>query len=254
MDLVTYERSGDLAVLHLDDGQANVFSPAMIEALNAALDRAEQDGAIVVIHGRPGVLSGGFDLKVFKAGGMNALTMMKAGFELAGRLLAFPRPVVVASTGHAMAMGAFLLLSADYRIGAAGDFRVQANEVAIGLTMPHAAIAICRHRLAKRHFDRAVLLSEAYSPETAVDAGFLDRVVPPDQVLAAAMEHAQSLTQLDAHAHAQSKLRTRAETLKALKKGTATDMRELTVLGLKRMFGGKKGSDGASPKTPHAEG
>ncbi len=254
MDLVTYEQDGDLAILHLDDGKANVFSPAMIDALNAALDRAEEDGAIVVIHGRPGVLSGGFDLKVFKAGGMNALTMMKAGFEVAGRLLAFPRPVVAACTGHAMAMGAFLLLSCDYRVAAAGDFRIQANEVAIGLTMPHAALAICRGRLSPRHFDRAVLLSEAYGPEGAIDAGLVDRVVAPDAVLDVAREHARSLAALDAHAHAQSKLRVRGETLKALKKGTATDMRELTVLGVKRMFGSKKGGDGASPKSPHAEG
>jgi enoyl-CoA hydratase len=74
--------------------------------------------------------------------------------------------------------GEFLLLSGDYRIGVEGPYRVVANEVAIGLTMPRAAIEICRLRLAPAHFQRAVLLAETYTPSDGVAAGFLDRVVP----------------------------------------------------------------------------
>ncbi len=131
----------------MDDGKVNVLSIPMLGEINAALDQAESAGAVVVLTGRDGRFSGGFDLAVLRAGGPDALTMLRGGFDLAERLLTFPTPVVVACSGHAIAMAAFLLLSGDYRIGAAGPFKITANEVAIGLPMPMAAIEICRQRL-----------------------------------------------------------------------------------------------------------
>ncbi|HUN31199.1 MAG TPA: enoyl-CoA hydratase-related protein [Trebonia sp.] len=95
---------------------------------------------MVLIEGRDGVFSAGFDLPVLRNGGPDALTMLRSGFELAARLLEFPQPVVIACTGHAVAMGVFLLLCGDYRVGATGPFKITANEVAIGLTMPRAAV------------------------------------------------------------------------------------------------------------------
>jgi enoyl-CoA hydratase len=145
--------------------------------------------------------------------------MLRGGFELAHRLLSFPRPVIVACTGHAVAMGSFLLLSADYRVGADGPFRIVANEVAIGLTMPHSALAILRWRLSPAYFDRAVMLSETFDPQSAVAAGFLDRVVDPAAVLSAASEVATAAAQLDARAHAATKHRARKATLAAIEEG-----------------------------------
>jgi enoyl-CoA hydratase len=147
-NLVSYRETGTAAVVTMDDGKVNALSMAMFGEVNAALDRAGQAGATVLLAGREGIFSAGFDLKVLRAGGPQASALVQAGFELSARLLAFPAPVVVACTGHAVAMGAFLLLSGDFRIGAAGPYRITANEVAIGLTMPRAAIEICRQRLA----------------------------------------------------------------------------------------------------------
>ncbi len=104
----------------MDDGKVNALSMAMFGEVNAALDRAGQAGATVVLAGREGIFSARFDLTVLRAGGPQAAALVQAGFELSARLLAFPAPVVVACTGHAVAMGAFLLLSGDFRIGAAG--------------------------------------------------------------------------------------------------------------------------------------
>ncbi|HEY6177650.1 MAG TPA: crotonase/enoyl-CoA hydratase family protein, partial [Kofleriaceae bacterium] len=146
--LVSYRLEQSIATITLDDGKVNALSPAMQSQINGALDQAVADRATVVLTGRPGVWTAGFDLGVLRAGGPAGLGMVRSGFALAERLLTFPHPVVVACGGHAVAMGVFLLLSADYRIGAAGPFRITANEVAIGLTMPRAAIAICRQRLA----------------------------------------------------------------------------------------------------------
>lgn len=231
--LVQYRLEGNVATITLDDGKMNALSPQMLGEIDAALTRAEADKAVVVLTGREGTFSAGFDLRVLKRGGTGALGMLRAGFELSARVLSFPQPVIVACSGHAIAMGSFLVLSADYRIGTAGPFKITANEVAIGLTMPRAAIAICRQRLAPAHFERAVVLAEVYAPEAAVTAGFLDRVVPADALHATAHELARELGKLDMKAHAATKLRARAKTLRAIRTGLQIDLAGLTVQGLR---------------------
>jgi enoyl-CoA hydratase len=201
----------------------NALSLTMLTELGAALDRAAADRAVVVLTGRPGVFSAGFDLPVLRAGGTAAAQLLHAGFELAERMLAFPAPVLIACPGHAVAMGVFLLLSGDYRIGASGPYKLTANEVAIGMTMPLAAVEICRQRLTPAAFNRAVLLAEVFKPEDAAAAGFLDRLVPPAELAAAAAAAAADLTGLDLDAHAASKLRARHLTLTALREAIDRD-------------------------------
>jgi enoyl-CoA hydratase len=195
--LVTYQLEDSIATIVMDDGKVNAISPQMTRALNEALDRALADQTVVLLTGRTGVFSAGFDLSVLRGGGEDAKNMVRAGFELAERVLLFPAPVVIECSGHAVAMGAFLLLSGDVRIGAAGQFKIGANEVAIGLTMLRFGIEICRQRLAPAHFNRAVINSEMYSPDQAAVAGFLDRIVPATDLLAAAQarrKHWRNLT------------------------------------------------------------
>lgn len=215
-DHVTYELADGIATIAMDDGKVNVLSVAMLQAVADALTRAASDGAVVVLTGRPGRFSGGFDL-----GAMNnpdeALGMVRGGFELAERLLMYPRPVVVACTGHAIAMAAFLLLTGDYRVGADGDFRITANEVAIGLTLPYAAIELCRYRLTRRDTVKALVTAHVYSPSDAVGAAFLDEVVPPDRLAERAREIAAGLTVLNAGAHTATKQRVHEPVLNALR-------------------------------------
>ncbi len=160
-------------MITMDDGKANVLSPAMQSEIHEALDRADAEQAIVVLTGRDGCFSGGFDLAVLRSGGSEASAMLRGGFDLAERILTFPRPVIAACTGHAIAMGVFLLLSADYRIGAEGTYKITANEVAIGMTLPRSAIEILRQRLTPAAFTRASILAEVFSPINAVDCGLL---------------------------------------------------------------------------------
>jgi enoyl-CoA hydratase len=220
---VTYQLKDSVGTITMDDGKVNAMSLAMLAGLNVALDRAVADRAVVVITGRPGVFSAGFDLNVLRAGGPDAQKMLTTGFELAYRMLSFPTPLVLACSGHAIAMGVFLVLAADYRIGADGPFRIGANEVAIGLTMPHFGVEICRQRLTPAHFNRAVIFSEMYSPTEAVPAGFLDRVVPAAELQSEAQRFAATLTRLDMTAHAASKLRVREQTLKAARAAIEAD-------------------------------
>jgi enoyl-CoA hydratase len=207
--LVTYQLHDAVATITMDDRKVNVLSLAMLTELDAALDLAAAERAVVILTGREGVFSAGFDLPVLRAGGTEAADMLRAGFDLAARLLAFPTPVLVACPGHAVAMGAFLLLSGDYRIGVSGPYKITANEVAIGITMPHAAVEICRQRLTPAGFNRAVVIADVFPPEDAVSAGFLDRVVPAAELAAAAAAAAAGLARLDLGAHAATKLRAR---------------------------------------------
>jgi enoyl-CoA hydratase len=217
--LVTYRLEAGIATITMDDGKVNVLSPSMLAEINAGFDRAASDRAVVVLIGRDGVFSAGFDLSVLRAGGPDALAMVRGGFELAERVLSFPLPVAIACTGHAIAMGVFLLLSGDYRVGRAGPYKLTANEVAIGMTLPDAAIAILRGRLAPAHFNRAATLAEVFSPANAVESGFLDRVVDGSDLESVVRAVADRLRDLDLDAHAATKLRARAQTLQTIRAG-----------------------------------
>jgi enoyl-CoA hydratase len=215
--LVDYELNGAVATIALDDGKLNVFSIRMLQALHAALDDAQRDGAVVVLRGRAGCFSAGFDMNVFGAGPEPILEMLTLGATLAERVLSFPRPVLVACSGHAIAAGAFLPLAADVRIGVDGPFQIGLNEVRIGLTVPSFAIELARGRLAPAHFDAAVVGARMYEPAGAVAAGFLDRVVAAEELDEASLAAAAALAELNGRAHVATKLRARAETLDRLR-------------------------------------
>ena len=152
-ELISYHLEDGIATLTLSNGKVNAISPDVIAAFNSALDQAVADRAVVIITGQPGILSGGYDLKVMTAGPKEAVSLVTQGSTLARRLLSHPFPVIVACPGHAVAKGAFILLSADYRIGVDGPFSIGLNEVQIGMTMHHAGIELARDRL--RLADRA---------------------------------------------------------------------------------------------------
>ena len=227
--LLAYALDDGLATLTMDDGKANVMSLRMLRALGAALDRAEGEAAAVLLCGRPGMFSGGFDLAVFKGEPEAQLQMLEAGARITERLLSFPRPVVAVCTGHAIAMGAFVLLSTDVRIGVDQGARIQINEVQIGLTLPHFAIEVSRQRLAPAHFNIAAGTAEPYTPQQAVVAGFLDEVVPAGQLAAVARERARKLMTLNAGAFTATKARMRNAALEALRRAIDTDVAEWTA-------------------------
>ncbi len=207
-DIVTYEGPTDgVAVITLDDGKVNVLSPTMLSAINEAFDQAERDDVITVLAGRTGIFSGGFDLKVMTQGPHEANAMTTAGFDLAERILGLRRPVVAACTGHAIAMGAFLCLSTDYRIGTDGPFRVVANEVAIGMTLPRGIIELCRAKLATPLLGRVMTQAEPFSGAAAVAAGFFDELAAPEDVITRARARAAQLCALDARAVGATKSR-----------------------------------------------
>jgi enoyl-CoA hydratase len=226
-DLISYQLEDGIATLTLSNGKVNAISPDVIAAFNTALDRAEQDRAIVIITGQPGILSGGYDLKVMTSGPQNAINLVAAGSNLARRMLAHPFPIIVACPGHAVAKGAFILLSSDYRIGVEGPFSIGLNEVQIGMTMHHVGIELARDRLRKSAFHRSVINGEMFDPAAAVDAGFLDKVVPAEQLLATAQAAAQQMKKINMTAHRNTKLKVRKALLETLDAAIEMDKQHL---------------------------
>ena len=186
----------------------------MLGSLSGRLDQAESDEAVVVMTGRERTFSAGFDLR-----SDDWPTMLTAGARISERMLKFPRPIVIACNGNALAMGAFLLLSADHRVGTAGDFKIGLNEVAIGLTLPYFGIALARHRLTRPAFDRCTITGAILGPDAARAGGFLDEVVALGDVMDTAVAAARQLAGIDMTAHHATKLRVRETMLAGLADG-----------------------------------
>ncbi len=215
-ELTTYELDQGVAMITLDDGKVNALSTTMSQELLNRLDRAESDGAVVVLTGRASTFSAGFDLRCDQELWPE---MMAAGGRLAERLLSFPFPVLIACNGNAIAMGALLLNAADYRVGVSGDFKLGLNEVAIGMTLPWFAIELARHRLTRRHFDICTVTGTMLDPEEARQAGFLDQLAPAEELASTTRERAMALTGIDMGAHHATKLRVREQVLSGLRDG-----------------------------------
>ncbi len=204
----TYTLTDDLAIIEVDDGKANAVGHTFIETVSAGLDRALGEARAVVVKGRPGVFSAGFDLKEFEKGPDATQALVNAGARLLLKTFSHPQPVVAACTGHAVAAGALMLLACDTRVGAAGDFRIGLNETAIGMGLPTFGLQLADARLSRRHHTAAVIQARLFEPSAAVDAGFLDETA--DDPVARAMVLAAELAKLPTEAYAANKRDSRA--------------------------------------------
>lgn len=226
-DVLSYTLDQKVAVIRMDDGKANALSVEMIDGLVAALTRAEEEASAVVLTGRPDKFCAGFDLRVMMSGPEQAKALLGRGSELLLRLFGATLPLVIACSGHAMAGGALVVLTGDTRIGAEGAFKLGLNEVSIGLPVPVLAMEFARARLTPTELTRATLMAQIYTPQAAVTAGYLDSVVPADQLLDRAKEEATRLAGLARSAFKATKLRLRGGVIADIKARMVEDMRTL---------------------------
>jgi len=227
MDLVQYEVRDRIAHVTIANGKANALSFDVLGGLDDALSRAEDAGeaevGALLITGAPGMFSGGFDLKVMRSDPESAGRLVTDGGELFVRMYGSPVPIVVACSGHAIAAGALLLLGADARIGARGEFRIGLIETQLGMVLPRWAVEFAQERLSKRHVQDATVGARIYDPDGAADAGFLDSVAPPESLAEAALVEARRWADLPRDAYRGQVRMCRGERLGRLAEAIATD-------------------------------
>ncbi len=223
--ILKYELRENVAVLTMDDGRANALGHPMIDAIGAALDRAEREARAVLLLGRENRFCAGFDLKVMASGREHVTPLVTAGAHLLLKLYTHPLPIVIGCTGHALAAGGLLLLSADLRIGAEGDFKIGLPEVAIHMTLPIFGIELARDRLARNHFTTAVTQARVYNPIEAVQVGYLDQTAPSGTLAEVAFARASELAGLPQPAFRNTKLKERAATVKLIRDTLDDDSR-----------------------------
>lgn len=215
---VTLEHKGDIALITMDDGKANAISHAVLDGLNTALDDAK-DARAVVLAGREGVFSGGFDLSVMRSGDMvAAMQLVQRGGVLAHRLYGLSKPLVAAATGHGIAMGAFILMACDTRIGPAAPAKFGMNETAIGMVVPMFAQVLAEERLVLSHRTKAFIQATIYDSEGAREAGYLDALEPPEHLVEAALNEAETLAAYPTSAYAGNKAQIRQTALDRMQK------------------------------------
>ena len=232
-DLTNYKEESNYCIITITNGKANAISNKVITELNQHLDTAEKNQKVVILTGQEGIFSAGYDLKTMAKSPEAAKELVTKGSKLSLRMLSFPMPIIIASTGHSIAKGAFLLLSADYRLGTEGDFKIGLNEVMIGMTMHHAGIEIAKARLASVFFERSVNNSEIYTPKDAITAGFLDKIVSTSHLLPTAIKIAEMFSKLNKKAHSQTKLKLRKPYLEKIANAIELDLKEEITINKK---------------------
>tara|TARA_B100000214_G_C23950472_1_gene620231 strand:+ start:227 stop:904 length:678 start_codon:yes stop_codon:yes gene_type:complete len=214
MKKVDVEISETIAFIRIDDGKVNAAGFDMLEELNSAIDLVEDRSDCVILSGRPGLLSGGFDLSVLNGGDAKEINaLVKLGIKTLMRLFGFRKPLIIIAPGHAVALGAFMLLAADYRIGVKGDFKIGLNETAIGLPIPLFGISLVQARLNPKYIARAAFSAELFNPEDSVEVGFLDFVADEDNLEKEAKKVAARLKKLDMAAFENTKMAFRRQTI-----------------------------------------
>ncbi len=211
---VTLTRQHNVAVITIDDGAKNVINHEVLDELEAHWDAVEASAGAAVLAGRPGSFCAGYDIKVMTGNDPSAAAELgRRGGRFAHRLFGSAVPTVAVSTGHAFTIGAVWLACCDLRIGEAGGFKYGMSEVALGVPFSPWPLEPLKARLTPAQQTAALLHSQIYSPEGALDAGFVDQLLPAGEGMGAALEAAARLAALPRDAYARSKRELRRDAL-----------------------------------------
>ncbi|MEM6652886.1 MAG: crotonase/enoyl-CoA hydratase family protein [Pseudomonadota bacterium] len=200
--MIEFSKQEDVAIVKMDDGKVNAMSAAMLRALNESLDRAEQECQAIVLAGREGVFSAGFDIKTMQDGDLaDRHEMTEIGSATLSRLFSSRTPIIAAVTGHGFALGAVIAAACDYSVGETGKFSFAVNETKIGEIFPPWGYEILLSKLSKKHVYAAAVLSQMYTVEQAVEANFLNEAVAAGEAIPRAIELAKDMAKLPKEAY-----------------------------------------------------
>ncbi len=221
--MIEFEDHGPVTVVRMVRGKGNALNIEMIEALLGALDRLEQGPARAgIITGQGHVFGAGVDLPALVEGGpayvRRFVPLMQRGFE---RLATFPKPLVAAVNGHAIAGGAIIMLACDQRLLARGSARIGLTEVRVGVVFPAWALELARFATPPEHFPTLICTGRTWDPEEALARGLVDELADQEWLLHRAHEVAQELAAIPAVAFTAAKLAVRRPMIEAAQRQAA---------------------------------
>ena len=199
---------GGVALIRMSNEPANVLTPEFSDALDAALGRARDAGDVeaIVLTGTGSAFSAGVELfRVVDEGAAYVESLLSSLGVLFSNLRAFPKPLVAAVNGHAIAGGGVIACACDYRVMSAGEGRIGLPELRVGVPFPSVALDIVRAAVPRRYQREVLLLGRTYGPEAAADRGFVDEIVPPERLVERAREIARELTSIPPATYALTK-------------------------------------------------
>jgi enoyl-CoA hydratase len=221
--MIDYVEEGQVAILRLARGKGNALNLDLVTALADALDRLDKSPARAgIITGQGNVFGAGVDLLALAEGGPDYIRkfvpVMLRSFE---RLATFPKPLVAAVNGHAIAGGAILMMACDQRLLARGTARIGLTEVLVGVVFPAWALEIVRFATPPQHFSTVICTGRTWQPEDALARGLVDELVEPERLLDRAREVAAEMAAISPSVFSKTKLAVRRPMLEAAREQSA---------------------------------
>ncbi len=221
--MIELEQRGAVTILRMARGKGNALNLDFMAAMDDALDQIERGQArAAIITGQGSTFGAGVDLPELLAGGPDYvrrfLPAMVKPFE---RLATFPKPLVAAVNGHAIAGGAIIMLACDQRLLARGTARIGLSEVQVGVTFPAWALEIVRFATPAEHFQTIICTGRTWQPDDALARGLVDELVEPERLLDRAVEVANELAAIPPATYAATKREVRRPMIEVARRRTA---------------------------------
>jgi enoyl-CoA hydratase len=217
--MIEFEDRGVVTILRMARGKGNAINIDLARALDDGLDRLERSQARAgIITGQGSVFSAGVDLSALVEGGpeyvQRFVPLLPRAFE---RLATFPKPLIGAINGHAIAGGAIIMLACDQRLLARGTAQVGLTEIRVGVLFPAWALEIARFATPPQHFPTLICTGRTWGPEEALARGLVDELVEPERLLDRACEVAEEMAAIPPATFAATKLAVRRPMLEAVR-------------------------------------
>ncbi len=212
--------NGDYAIVQLDRSPVNAINTEMVDELRETFHRLQEDKSIsgVILTGKKHFFSAGFDLiELYDYDRKQIRDFWTDFFVLMVELVAFPKPLVAAITGHSPAGGCVLGFCTDYRIMAQGDYKTGMNEIAVGIVVPDSLFKLYSYWIGNRRAYLFLTEGRLFSPEEAFMYQLIDEIASPDNVLSCAEEKMKTYLNLDPEAWQKSKMHLRHDLVASLR-------------------------------------
>lgn len=233
MSFVHLSTSDGLAEVRLERGKVNALNEEVVDELAACFGRLASEPAVrsIVLTGTGKFFSFGFDIPGFLGHSKDAfLAYLRKFAALYRDVFAYPKPVVAALNGHAVAGGCMLALACDDRLMAAGKGKIALNEIAFGSSLFAGSVELLRHCAGGRNAERVACSGAMFAPEDALALGLVDRVVPEAELLAAARDVARTHGAKDPAAFRSVKMLLRGPVLEDMARREEVSLREFVEI------------------------